>query len=179
MEKRTGKSNEAMKAIILDRMAKVEYTDTFAFAIRTKGIVQAAIVENASDILPMVTYCERLASKKGEGWNVRMWNAESAFKIIRDYAREIIDLCSVEEFEESYLEAGGNKAIPGYRGEWFERWFVKIVGGERPENRQAKCTETGDVILNGEHIQLKLWNASVGNEKTSARFYEEYLKKVA
>ena len=177
MTTRTGNNNKEMQMFILDRLAQVEYTNTYVFAIRTKGMLQAAIVENANDILPLVTYCERQASSKGGVWGVRMWNAEAAFEIIREYAREIIDICSVREFEQSYEEAGGKKAIPGYKGEWFERLFVRTVGGERPESRTAKCTECGDVILNGEHLQLKLWNATITTEKQVNKFYMDKMAR--
>jgi hypothetical protein len=85
-------------------------------------------------------------------------------------------LCSVEEFETTYQEAGGRK-LDGYRGEWFERLFVKYVGGTRPEKRNAKCTECGDVILDGKHLQLKLWNATITTEPQVNRFYAAMIEK--
>ena len=175
MKTRTGYDNVEMKQFILDRLAQVEYTDTYVFAIRHQGMIKAAKVEHAMDILPLVSYCEKQASSHGAPWGVRMWNSSAAFEIILSYASEVWTLCSVDEFEESYQAAGGKKAIPGYRGEWFERMFVEYVGGTRPESRTAKCTECGDVILNGEHLQLKLWNATVTTEPQVNRFYAQKL----
>lgn len=179
MKIRKGEDNKEMKQFILDRLAQVEYTDCYGFAIRDEKMVKAAIVEHAHDILPFITYCERQATSKGSCWGVRMWNSEDCFSIIKEYASEIIPLCSVKEFERGYEEAAAateTGRLPGYRGEWFERWFVKVVGGVRPDNRTAKCTESGDVILNGKHIQLKLWNATIMTETQVNRFYAERMK---
>ena len=171
MTTRTGNDNVEMKMYILNRLAEVEATDTYVFAIRHKRMVQAVEVEHAMDILPLITYCEPQASSKGFNYGVRMWNAEAAFEIIRSYASRTWTLCSVAEFEESYQAAGGKKAIAGYRGEWFERLFVKYVGGTRPESRTAKCTQCGDVNLDGKELQLKFWNATVSDERTVNNFH--------
>ena len=173
MKTRNGYDNIEMKRFILGRLAKVEYTNSYVFATRRNGMIEAIEVDHAEDILPFITYCEQQASSHGAPWGVRMWNSEAAFEIIRSYASRIWTLCSVKDFEESYQAAGGKKKIPGYRGEWFERLFVKYVGGERPENRCAKCTECGDVILDGKHLQLKLWNATITTEPQVNRFYAE------
>lgn len=173
---RKGFDNQEMKQYILDRLAQVEYTDTYVFAIRDHKMVKAVEVENAHDVLPLITYCERQASSHGSPWGVRMWNSTAAFEIIKAYASRIWTLCSVEEFETTYQEAGGRK-LDGYRGEWFERLFVKYVGGVRPEKRTAKCTECGDVILDGKHLQLKLWNATITTEPQVNRFYAAMIEK--
>lgn len=170
MKTRIGYDNTEMKQMILDRLEKVEFTHTYVFAIRQNGMVKAVEVDDALDILPFVTYCEPQAQSHGAPWGVRMWNSADAFDIILSYASRVWTICSVKEFEETYQAAGGNK-IPGYRGEWFERLFVKFIGGTRPEKRNAKCTESGDVILNGKHLQLKLWNATITTEPQVNRFY--------
>lgn len=176
---RIGNDNKEMKAMLLDRLAKVEYTDIYGFAIRDKKMVKYCKVEHAMDILPMITYCEPQATSKGANCGVRMWNSEAAFEIIKAYASEIIPICSVDEFENGYQQAcaENGKKIDGYRGEWFERLVAKMLGGIRPEKRTAKCTESGDMIVNGEHIQLKLWNATITDEKTVNNFYSEWMAK--
>ena len=73
MKTRTGYDNVEMKQFILDRLAQVEYTDTYVFAIRHQGMIKAAKVEHAMDILPLVSYCEKQASSHGAPWGVRMW----------------------------------------------------------------------------------------------------------
>ena len=102
---RIGNDNKEMKAMLLDRLAKVEYTDIYGFAIRDKKMVKYCKVEHAMDILPMITYCEPQATSKGANWGVRMWNSEAAFEIIKAYASEIIPICSVDEFESGYQQA--------------------------------------------------------------------------
>ena len=42
-------SNEEVKMTILERLAEVEYTNTYAFAIRDEKMVKAVIVENADE----------------------------------------------------------------------------------------------------------------------------------
>ncbi len=163
--------NMELKTYILNNLKKVESTDTYVFGIREEKMVKACIVENASDILPLVTVCEAVASSKGTGFKVRMWNSNEAFKIIREYARETITLCSVAEFEAGFKawRASGNN---GNRGNYFEPTFCGVTGAEMNTNPIAKCTECGDVRLNGEELQLKLWNATVISQEQVERFME-------
>lgn len=167
--------NIEMKAMILNRLAMVESTHTYAIAIRDNGMVKAVIIENAEDVLPMVTVCERNSKSHGGVYGVRIWNSKKAFEIMKEYAREIITLCSVDEFERRYKEMKEN-GFKGNRGNLFEIIFSEITGAEMNDNPTAKCTECGDVRLNGEEIQLKLWNATVTTEPQVNRFFAEINK---
>lgn len=171
-------SNEEIKRTILERLAEVEYTDVYAFAIRDEKMVKAVIVENASEVLPLVTYCERNSASHGAVWGVRMNNAKETFSVLKDYAREIIPMCSVKEFERLFAEQKEN-GYRGNRGNLFEDMFAEYTNGVQNENKSAKCTECGDVVVNGEHIQVKFWNATITTEPQVNRFYTEYLKKTA
>ena len=170
------KSNEEIKNVILERLATVEFTKTYAFAIRDEKMVKAVIVENADEILPLVTYCERNAESHGATWGVRMNNRMDVFAIIKEYAREIIPMYSTKEFERLFLEARAN-GYKGNRGNFFEDKFALLTNGVQNPNKSAKCTESGDVIINGEHIQCKFWNATVTTETQVNTFYEKYLQK--
>lgn len=174
LNNRTMENNE-VKMMILNRLAKVEYTHTYAFAIRLNGIVYGAIVEDADAIMPMITVCERNSKSHGGVYGIRMWNAKKAFEIIKEYARELVEICSVNEFERRYKEEKVN-GFTGNRGNLFEIMFSEITGAEMNDNPTAKCTECGDVRLNGEEIQLKLWNATVTTEPQVNRFYTEMNK---
>ena len=77
-------SNEEMKMVILDRLNTVEFTHVYAFAIREDKMVKAVIVENADEIMPLITYCERNSKSHGGVWGVRMWNAREAFEVIKE-----------------------------------------------------------------------------------------------
>ena len=171
-------SNEEMKMVILDRLNAVEFTHVYAFAIREDKMVKAVIVENADEIMPLITYCERNSKSHGGVWGVRMWNAREAFEVIKEYAREIIPMCSVKEFEAIYTEHKAN-GYSGNRGNLFEDMFADFTNGTQNEDPTAKCTECGDVIVNGEHIQCKFWNATVTTEPQVNRFYLKHLEKVA
>lgn len=174
LNNRTMMNNE-IKMMILNRLAKVEYTHVYAFAIRDNGMVKAVIIENADDVMPMVTVCERNSKSHGGVYGVRIWNSKKAFEIMKEYAREIITLCTVEEFERRYKEEKEN-GFTGNRGNLFEIMFSEFTGAVMNECANLKCTDGGDVVLNGEHIQLKLWNATVTTEPQVNRFMVEMNK---
>ena len=163
--------NLEMKMYILNRLFEVEYTSTYGFGIRDNGLVKVAIVEHADDILPMITYCEPNSKSHGGVYGVRMWNNKEAFEIIKEYAREEIIICSVKEFEAEYKEAKEN-GFNGNRGNFLEYKFASVTGAKLNDNPNAKLTDCGDAVLNGEHIQLKLWNATVTTETTINNFYK-------
>lgn len=169
-------SNEEIKMFILNKLSEVEYTHTYAIAIRENKMVKAAIVENADEILPLITIAERQATKTHKGvWGVRVHGNIANFEIIKSYAREIIDICSIDYLEQEYKEhgnRGGNN-----RGHIFERLCAEVMGGKQAESKIAKCTESGDIIVNGEHIQCKFWNATVTTEPQINSFYKAYMEK--
>ena len=165
------KDNVEIKMNTLAILEEIEYTSTYAFAIREDKMVKMAIVENANQILPSLTYCE----KRGKDWVVRMLNTKEMFETIKDYAREIIDLCSISAFEEIYVtqgNRGGNN-----RGHIFEKLCADRLGGYQVEKKNAKCIDCGDIVANGEHIQCKLWNASVTTEITMLNLLAEKTKR--
>ena len=89
------------------------------------------------------------------------------------------DLVTCEkEFEAIYTEHKAN-GYSGNRGNLFEDMFADFTNGTQNEDPTAKCTECGDVIVNGEHIQCKFWNATVTTEPQVNRFYLKHLEKVA
>lgn len=165
--------NNTIKAFILDNLAKVESTHTYAFAIKDNGMIRACIVENADRLLPYITYCERQAASHGSIYGVRMHGTKANFELIKSRARQIIDICSIKAFEEIYKTEGNRGS--NNRGHIFEQLFAEVTGGERNTNMIAKCTDCGDVRVNGEEIQCKLWNATISTEKT----VENFLKRVA
>lgn len=165
------KDNIEIKEMILSRLAAVEFTHTYAIGIRENGIVKAAIVEDADAILPMVTIAEPQASSHGSVWGVRMCGTRANMGIIKQYAREVVDLCSVAEFEREYAEHGNRGS--NNRGHIFERMCAEVLGGKQADTMTAKCTECGDIVVNGEHIQCKLWNATMTTEPQVNRFWAE------
>jgi len=167
-----------IKMDILNKLVQVEYTDTYAFAIRDRKMLCAVIIENASDILPMVTYCDKVAKSKGNDYSVRMLNKIECFELLKDYARDIVPIMSVNNFEREYSEKKRN-GYKGNRGDFFEYLFTVYVGGKQNIKRNAKCTECGDVIINGEHIQVKFYNATIITESQVNRFYIEHLERDA
>lgn len=170
------KSNEIVKNHILAMQAEYEYTHYYAIAIRDHKMIKACFIENADEVLPLVTYCERNAESHGGVWGVRMMNNSMAKGIIKEYASKIVDLCSIEYFENRYMTEKEN-GIKGNRGNLFETLLVEVCGGYQVETKNAKCTEMGDVVIDGQHIQCKLWNATITTEPQAMRFYTEYMAK--
>lgn len=160
--------NIVMKNNILTGLARVEYTSVYAFAIREDQMVKAVVVEDANDILPLITICERQAKSHGSDWGVRIHGTKKNFALMKEYAREVVDICSVDCFEEIYATEGNRGS--NNRGHIFEKLCAERMGGYQVEKKNAKCTESGDIVVNGEHIQCKLWNATVTTEKQVMRF---------
>ena len=166
------KSNEPLKNEILTTVSEIEYTSHYAFAIREDKCIKAVLVEHADEILPMVTYCERNAESHGGVWGVRMINSRETRETLKAYSHEIITLCSVDYFEE--LHANGKQ-----RGTIFEELLAEHMGGTLNPIKNCPFTEGGDIIVDGEHIQCKMWNATITTEPTINNLYRKYMEKKA
>ena len=166
------KSNEIVKMSVLAKLAEVEYTNFYAFAIRDEKMVKACFVRNADEILPYVTYCEKNAESHGGVWGVRMLNNKEMNETLKEYAETVLPLCSVDYFESRLAEERAN-GIKGNRGNLFEVILCEQTGAEQVAKKNAKCTDCGDIVLNGEHIQCKLWNATITTEPQVMRFIAE------
>lgn len=165
------KDNIEIKNSILNKLAAVEFTHTYCIGFRENGIVKNAVVEDADEILPLITIAEKQASSHGAPWGIRMNMTKPNIEIVKQYAREVIDLCTVKYFEQEYAEHGNRGS--NNRGHIFERLCAEVMGGKQNESMTAKCTECGDIVVNGEHLQCKLWNATVTTEPQVMRFIAE------
>lgn len=168
------KDNVEMKVMILNKLAEVEYTHTYAFGIHENKMVKAVIVENADEILPLITIAENQAKSHGSVWGVRINLDRKNTELIKTYAREIIDICSIAYLEQEYAEHG-NKG-KNNRGHIFERLCAEVMNGKQNTKTNAKCVDCGDIVVDGEHIQCKLWNATVTTEPQVERFYKNFRK---
>ena len=158
--------NKAIKLYLLNNYVDNSYKGVeYVHAIRENGRVKAAVVEDFHDIIYNCTVCERSASSKGDTYRLRAWNCKESFDTIKTYAKEIIDMCSVEEFEEGF-KAWKNQGNKGNRGNYFEPLYCGMTGAVQVEKANAKFTDSGDVVLNGKHQQLKLWNATYTDTET-------------
>lgn len=160
--------NPEIKKMVLDRLASVEFTHTYLFNYREKGMVRAAIVEDADEILPLITYAEHHEGKKHNGWAIRMDGCKANVEIIKTYAREIFDVCTVKFLENEYAVNG--RPGSNNRGHILERLNAEILGGVQNKKSNLDCTLAGDIVVNGEHIQCKMWNATVTTEATVNNF---------
>lgn len=169
------KDNVEVKNFVLNRLSVVEYTHSYIFGIRKNKMLKACIVRNADEILPLITYCEQQASSHKSVWGVRMDGTVKNMELIESYADEVIDISTIAEFEREYAENGNRGSYN--RGHIFEKWCAEVMGGTQNESMTAKCTECGDIVVNGEHFQCKLWNATVTTEPQVNRFFKEYMQK--
>lgn len=171
------KINPEIRDIILNTLFEIEYTHTYAIGFVENKIIKAAIIENADNILPFVTYAERQAASHGAVWGVRIWARKQTTEILKTYAREIVDICTVDYMEREYAisgNRGGNN-----RGHIFERLCAEVMNGKQVKNKCAKCIYSGDIIVNDEHIQCKFYNATVTTEVTVRNLYKEYQERIA
>lgn len=158
--------NKAIKLYLIRNYIKCAYKYLeYVHGIRENGRIKAAIVEDFDDIIYNCTICERSASSKGDSYRLRAWNCSESFETIKAYSKQIIDLCSVKEFEDGFKawKEDGNK---GNRGNYFEYLYCIVTGATQVEKANAKFTDSGDVILNGKHQQLKLYNATYTDTET-------------
>ena len=118
------KDNIEMKNAILEKLASVEFTHTYAIAFRENKTVKAAIVEDADEILPLICISEPQASSHNSVWGVRVNLTRENREIVKTYAREIVDICSVKFFEQEYAEHGNRGS--NNRGHIFERLFADV-----------------------------------------------------
>jgi hypothetical protein len=174
---REKKVNPEIRDIILNTLFEIEYTHTYAIGFVENKIIKAAIIENADSILPLITYAEKQAESHGAVWGVRIWARKQTTEILKTYAREVIDICTVDYMEREYA-INGNRGNNN-RGHIFERLCAEVMDGEQVKNKCAKCIDSGDIIVNDEHIQCKYCNATVTTEVTMRNLYKEYQKRVA
>ena len=117
---RTKNVNAEIRDSIRDTLSMIEYTHTYAIAFREKNMVKMAIIENADAILPYITYAERNAESHGAVWGVRIWARKETSELLKEYAREVLDVCTVGYLEREYAMHG--KRGSNTRGHIFERW---------------------------------------------------------
>ena len=94
------------------------------------------------------------------------------------YKAGFTEIITTSHYMEREYAINGNRGNNN-RGHIFERLCAEVMDGEQVKNKCAKCIDSGDIIVNDEHIQCKYCNATVTTEVTMRNLYKEYQERVA
>lgn len=148
-----------MLKTLLDMLNCVEYTHSYIFTVYdNKGNMYACVYDNASDVLSKTTY---LYSYKGS-LRVKMDNHRTTMDYIKDNADAVIPLGTRKDFERYALQYKNRWGFN--RGYYNEILVCKVMQGKLNKHKNASLNTCGDMVVNGHHYQLKLYNATVCHE---------------
>lgn len=119
--------------------------DTFVVAIRKNGAIYACIVEDFIDLAPVV---------------VNKWgyinNSKSTFEVIEEYAREVVFVDTVADFERKAKNWNKRHHMARYRGYYFEVAVSRRLHAKLNPIRNIDHMSGYDAILaNGEGVEIK------------------------
>ena len=153
--------NINVKAYLTAEYNTLAATHSYIFGYAIKGMVYAARVMDARDILPYIVNLDRASSKNGGTYSIKYKPNMEKIAIIMAHACEIRPICSVDYMEQTFANS------PLNRGQIFEdmvikEWKAKPVGG-----KNAKFTDCGDMMTaDGIQYQVKFNKATFTDEKT-------------
>lgn len=149
-----------VKKFLIDKYNELAFTHSYILGYSQKGMIYGAIIEDGRGILPYILKVSKIASKRGESYNLRYFPNSEIIQIINMSATKIFPVMSTARMEEKFATEKGN------RGNIFEDAVAEILKAEQPQNKCAKFTETGDIIKNGKHYQVKYAKATLTDERT-------------
>ena len=124
---------------------------TFVIGFRIKGTLYAAIIEDSMDIAPLV--CTQ--------WGY-INPSRATSDILMEYAREVIEVDTVAEFERKAKNWNKRHHDARYRGYYFEIAVCRALGAKRNSIRDIKHSEGFDATLkNGEGVEIKFIKGQV------------------
>lgn len=153
-------TKENIHHYLISNYNRLAYTHAYVLGYAVKGMVYAARIENGADLLPYITYVDRASSKNGGTYSLKYRPNRKQIAIINSVAAEVIEVCSVNELERLYANSKFN------RGNIFEVLAANAFDGEQVEVKNAKFTESGDIIVKGTHYQVKYVAATFTDERT-------------
>lgn len=153
--------NTTITAYLTTEYNRLAYTHNYIFGYAIKGMVYAARVMDAREILPYIVSLDRASSKNGGTYSIKYKPNMDKIAVIMSHAAEIRPICSVDYMENLYANSKQN------RGQIFEdmvikAWEAKPVGG-----KNANFTKCGDMMTaDGIHYQVKFIKATFSDERT-------------
>lgn len=147
--------NTTMFQYLINEYQNLAFTNNYIFGYTVKGVVYASFCTHED--LPYLTKLDKSASNRNEGYSIRF----SPTKIQKEFLRtkETFALCSKEFFE-------GVKRNSKYnRGEIFEKLITEHFHQQWKKDN-VPFTESGDIVVDGIHYQIKFQRATFCNEKS-------------
>ena len=159
---------ENILAYLMTTYAHLAYTPAYIFGYAVKGIIYAARVENADPILPYIATLDKASSKNGGTYSAKYKPNMAKWMIISSAAIEVRPICTVDYMETRFAESNQN------RGQIFETLVAEMFHMTQVESKNAKFTNSGDVIAkDGKHYQVKFNKATFTDERTLHNLVKE------
>ena len=118
---------------------------TFCIGFRIKDTIYAAVIEDFMDIAPLV--CTK--------WGY-IDPSRATSNILMEYARQVVKVDSVMEFERKAKQWNKRHHDARYRGYYFEIAVCRVLGAKRNPVRNTKHSEGYDAwFKDGEGFEIK------------------------
>lgn len=160
-------TNENIKNYLINAYNELAYTHNYIMGYVAEGMVYGARLENAESLLPYITSLDRASKKNGGTIQLKYKPNKSQIALIIEKADEIKPICTVDYLEKLNKETRHN------RGQIFETLSAQVFGGYQVEQKNAKFTDCGDIIVNNRHYQVKYLKATYCDERTIKNFKGE------
>ena len=154
-------TNTAILEMLINGYNRYAYTDEYIIGFTYKGVVYYgfATEEIVSRYLILDT------ASRGAGYALK-FNPHNEEKLALLTVCHMEPLVSKKYFEELVEESKYN------RGEIFEKLITENFG-QVWEKDNVPFTEAGDIVIGGDHYQIKFEKATFINEKTLKRISEQ------
>lgn len=152
--------NEAIHNYLVTTYNRLAYTHSYIFGYVANGMVYGAQVDDAKDLLPYITCLDCASTKNGGTIQLKYKPNKNQVALIIENASTIKPICTERYLENEFHTTKWN------RGQIFERLSAQVFGGHQVGSKTAKFTESGDIVADGIHYQVKFLKATFTDEKT-------------
>ena len=152
--------NITVHAYLTTEYNRLAYTHNYIFGYALKGMVYAARVMDAREILPYIATLDRASSKNGGTYSIKYKPNMDKIAVIMSHAVEIRPICTVDYMEQMFANSKLN------RGQIFEDMVIKAWNGKPVGGKNAKFTDCGDMVVDDVHYQVKFNKATFTDERT-------------
>lgn len=156
----TTMKNEAIHNYLITSYNRLAYTHSYIFGYAVKGMVYGARVMDGASLLPYLTCLSTASSKNGGTVALKYRPNLKQIALIAENAVEIKAVCTEQYLEEQFRTTKWN------RGQIFEELAAKTFGGYQVDKKTTKFTESGDIVVDNIHYQVKYTKATFTDEKT-------------
>lgn len=143
---------------MLEQYEQLSYTNKYIFGFSEKNVIYCVITNEK--VLPLV--CTLDKASRGQGYALRFKPTNAQKNLLK--MENIFPLCSVDFFNSIANSSKYNK------GEIFEKLVTEYFGQEWTKDN-IPFTESGDIIINNIHYQIKFEKATFTNEKSLTRMW--------